>query len=287
MSGYNYTGPIDCTIDLDLSSLKGKTGVITGGANGIGGAYARALLSAGCFVVIGDLDATRGEELVTEFPKQLHFVPCNVTNWDDQVRLFEEAASFSPSKKIHYVVANAGIIKSDDVFSYSAEGPTKPELGTIDVNVYGTLYTTKLAMHYFVKQNGTTGPSEEQEDTCLVFTGSGAGIHDCLRIPQYCASKWAVRGMMHELRRTTHYYGSRVNVIHLWYVKTSILSEETFEQVKAKGVDFATAEDIGQCLLRIVSDIKRSMATRCLSRQGSGRVKDTPIWGLRTPKRMS
>ncbi|KAH0145660.1 hypothetical protein KCU67_g12555, partial [Aureobasidium melanogenum] len=38
------------------------------------------------------------------------------------------------------------------------------------------------------------------------------------------------------------------------YVKTKILSEEAFEHVKSKGVDFATVEDAGQCLLRILSD---------------------------------
>lgn len=47
------------------------------------------------------------------------FVECDTTIWDDQVRLFREAASFSPTGKIAYVVANAGVIRQDDVFSYS------------------------------------------------------------------------------------------------------------------------------------------------------------------------
>lgn len=32
------------------------------------------------------------------------------------------------------------------------------------------------------------------------------------------------------------------------------MSEEAFEQVKSKGVEFATTEDAGSCLLRILSD---------------------------------
>lgn len=50
--------------------------------------------------------------------RSTRFIPCDVTQWEDQVRLFEEAASFSPSKKIHYVVANAGIAPGDDVFAF-------------------------------------------------------------------------------------------------------------------------------------------------------------------------
>jgi len=87
----------------------------------------------------------------------------------------------------------------------------------MDVNVTGVLYTTKLATHYFIKQNGEK-PSESQDDTCLILMGSGAAFLDCLRIPQYSASKWAARGIMHALRRTAFYYGSRVNVISPWSV---------------------------------------------------------------------
>lgn len=38
--------PVDCTIDANTSVLSGKTAVVTGGANGIGEAYVRALHAA-------------------------------------------------------------------------------------------------------------------------------------------------------------------------------------------------------------------------------------------------
>lgn len=59
---------------------------------------------------------------------------------------------------------------------------------------------------------------------------------------------------MHALRRTAYHYGSRVNVISPWYVKTNILSDADFERVRSLGVEFATTEDAGRCLLRILSD---------------------------------
>lgn len=61
-----------------------------------------------------------------------------------------------------------------------------------------------------------------------------------------------MRGIMHSLRRTAHHYGSRVNVISPWYVRTNILSEEAFQHVSDVGVQFAEREDAGKCLLRIL-----------------------------------
>lgn len=149
-------------------------------------------------------------------------------------------------------MANAGIISRDDVFSYESE-PTKPNLKVLDVNITGTMYTSKLAMHHFVKQNGQT-QSSSQQDTCLILIGSGAAFLDCLRAPIYQATKWAARGIMHSLRRTTHFYGSRVNTICPWYVETGILDHDMWRKVEAAGVQLATLADAGQCLLRILSD---------------------------------
>lgn len=205
-------------------------------------------------MVIGDRNASAGQKLTSE-PSRTKFVQCDVTEWDDQARLFKEAAAISPSGKIHYVIANAGITNRDDVFSFDGadQGPHRPDLKIIDVNLKGVLYTAKLAMHYFVLQNGQT-PRQSQEDTCLILISSGAGFLDVPRSPQYCSTKWAIRGIMHSLRRTAFYYGSRINVIAPWYVRTNILSEEEFNAVQAAGVEFARAEDAAECALRIFSD---------------------------------
>ena len=143
------------------------------------------------------------------------FVKCDTASWDDQVALFSTAARFSDSGKIDFVVANAGITKKDEVFAYDPSGPRKPDLKIIDVNIKGPLYTSKLAMHYFVAQNGES-QSATQEDTCLVLISSGAGFLDCPRAPQYQASKYGMRGIMHSMRRSAHHYGSRVNIIAPW-----------------------------------------------------------------------
>ena len=47
-----------------MRGLKGKTVLVTGGANGIGAAIARRLADEGCVVGILDLDAASGEKVV-------------------------------------------------------------------------------------------------------------------------------------------------------------------------------------------------------------------------------
>ncbi|KAH0285513.1 hypothetical protein KCU62_g7507, partial [Aureobasidium sp. EXF-3399] len=93
------------------------------------------------------------------------------------------------------------------VFSYDASGPREPDLKVVDVNLKGVLYTSKLATHYFISQNGKT-ETKQQEDTCLILIGSGAAFLDCPRSPQYQATK---------------------------YVGTKILSKEAFDHVKSFG----------------------------------------------------
>jgi NAD(P)-dependent dehydrogenase (short-subunit alcohol dehydrogenase family) len=164
------------------------------------------------------------------------FVKCDVTSWEDQLKLFAQAALFTG--KVDYVIANAGIFRKDEVFTFSGEiyhrctepetddipigkdqEPMKPDLAAVDVNLKGTLYTTKLALHYFVKQNGEL-PSPQQEENCLVLIGSGAAFLDCPRGPVYPSTKWGVRGIMHSMRRTAFYHGGRVNMISPWYYYT-------------------------------------------------------------------
>lgn len=55
---------------------------------------------------------------VTDIWRRTDFIHCDVTNWEDQAHLFHSAAARSPSGRIDYVVANAGISTKDDVFTY-------------------------------------------------------------------------------------------------------------------------------------------------------------------------
>ena len=45
--------------------------------------------------------------------------------------------------------------------------PEKPDLNIVRVNIDGTFYTWKLAVHYFRKQ-----PETDDRDRCFIITGS-------------------------------------------------------------------------------------------------------------------
>lgn len=45
------------------------------------------------------------------------FVKCDVSKWDQQLALFKDAIANSSAHRVDIVVANAGIITPDDVFT--------------------------------------------------------------------------------------------------------------------------------------------------------------------------
>ncbi|EXJ65481.1 hypothetical protein A1O7_01822 [Cladophialophora yegresii CBS 114405] len=254
MQPYTNNGPVDTDVDFDTSHVKGKTAVVTGGANGIGEAYVRALTKAGAFVVIADLDTEKGTRLEKEFGGSAKFVKTNVTVWADQLAAFKTAISSGPSGRVDIVVANAGISGADSVFfnNVDAEEPEEPKLNIINVNLIGVLYTIKLALHYFRRQNALN--KDKPLDQVLVLQGSLAGYLDLAGAVQYIASKFGLRGILRSLRRTEHVHNIRVNYIGPWFVETKILSKPVVQHLTGQGISFATVEDAAQCLMRIVSD---------------------------------
>lgn len=54
------------------------------------------------------------ETLLRQINSRAKFMKCDVRNWDEQVAVFEAASAVSPCKSIDIVIANAGIIGSDD-----------------------------------------------------------------------------------------------------------------------------------------------------------------------------
>jgi len=248
---YQNNGPITIPAPLRLERLSGKSVLVTGAASGLGKAYAQAFVKAGAYVTLVDFNESLGKEIASALGENAQFIKCDVTNWDQQVEAFEVAMKNSPQKSCDIVIANAGILGHDGVFTLQdpAGSPEKPDLQTINTNLIGVLYTAKLAIHYFRRQ-----PLDASRDRCLILKSSLAGYLDAPGWIQYNASKFGVRGVMRCLRRTSWQEGIRVNLVAPWYVRTPIIPEEAQEYLDQKGIEFALVEDCCQAMLLIGSD---------------------------------
>jgi len=248
---YENHGPIDCDVSPDLSKLKGKSVVITGGANGLGEAYVRAFTGAGAYVTFGDINEERGKSIAEELGQNVQFVKCDTTSWTEQLNMFKQAVAKSPAKSCDIVIANAGVSGPDDVYAMEdpSGDPTEPQLRILKINMIAVMYTVKLAMHYFRVQ-----PEAPDRDRCFIFKGSIAGFLDQPGTWQYCGAKFGLRGVMRSARRTSWMEGIRVNYVGPWYTKTTILSQAVIERLESKGVKFSLVEDCAAAMLRLATD---------------------------------
>lgn len=93
----------------------------------------------------------------------------------------------------------------------SGEEPQPPDFKILDVNVRGVIITCKLARYYFKQHELTAG-----RDRCFIVMSSAAGYGDVPGGPIYMMSKFAARGLMRCIRRTTFLDGIRACALAPW-----------------------------------------------------------------------
>lgn len=252
---YTYTGPIDHTVVPDFANVKDKSVIITGGANGIGETCVRKFVDAGAFVTFADVN-DRGKDIEKELNangKRCVYVKCDIRDWDQQKAMFETAKAQSPANSVDIVIANAGISRSsgDSLWNLdSPDGePTKPDLNIVEVNLRGSLYTWKLAVHYFRMQ-----PEAEARDRCFIITGSMVAYIDSPGNWEYTATKYALRGFMRTARRSSWEQGIRINYVAPCWIKSAIRTAEYEKWLLDRGIEFGEQEDVAGCMMRIASD---------------------------------
>ncbi|CAG8909737.1 unnamed protein product [Penicillium egyptiacum] len=119
---------------------------------------------------------------------------------------------------IDAVLANAGMNKEDLLAEdLDANGRLlPPNLGSIDVNLVGTAYTVKTAVHFFRKW---------PETKCqIVLTASAASYLDTPPLYLYCAAKTGTLGLMRGLRSQLVRQNITINVVAPWMTITNMVS---------------------------------------------------------------
>jgi NAD(P)-dependent dehydrogenase (short-subunit alcohol dehydrogenase family) len=260
---------VDFSKPTDTSTIKDKTILITGGASGLGAGFFTAWAALGANVIIGDINESRGRQLVESTTtstgnKRLYFLALDVTSWESQVSFFREAAKLSPHGGIDCVVANAGIGGSPESIAFeeppdytTIASPAKPSFQIIQVNLIGLLYTTTLAISYLSRNpssercspNGVPGP----RDRHIVLISSMAGLCPIATQSIYGASKHGVIGLFRSLRITVPIlHGIRVNALCPYFVHTPILGVDG-SAILAGGAP-ATMDGVTEAATKLVAD---------------------------------
>jgi 3-oxoacyl-[acyl-carrier protein] reductase len=172
-----------------MFSLAGRSALVTGAGQGIGGAVARALAAAGAAVLVTDVDkdaaAAAAAEIVSAGGRAESAV-LDVRDAGQAARAAAQAAELTGGT-LHVVVNNAGVIAPAMFAKMTAE----QFQFVLDVHVGGTFTVSQAALPFLA--TGGTGR--------IINVTSAAGLVGTIGQVNYGAAKAAVVGLTKSLAK--------------------------------------------------------------------------------------
>ncbi len=216
--------------------------LITGASSGIGAATARHAADAGYRLVLAARSADRLRTLADSLggPERALAVTCDVTEWDQQQAMVQQALEHFGQLDVAW--ANAGFGAARGFLKESPEYWRSMVL----TNVYGAALTIRACL-----------PSITESRGHFLLTGSVAGRR-ALPGSLYSSTKWAVTGMGESLRQECNGTGVRVTVIEPGMVDTPFFDNPVTNALSpddiARAVLFAISQpphvDVNEVLVR-------------------------------------
>lgn len=166
--------------------FKDKVVIVTGASTGIGRAIAKEFAVEGSRVML----AARSADKLRELEDELVTLGCDVSHCITDVSREEDCrnlieATVEKYGTVHILINNAGI--SMRALFRDVDLSVLKRL--MDVNFWGTVYCTKYALPYILKNNGS-----------VVGVSSIAGFHGLPGRTGYSASKFAMHGFLETIR---------------------------------------------------------------------------------------
>lgn len=212
--------------------------MVTGGARGIGAAYARILVSEGAKVVIGDLLDAQGEALAKELGTNARYVHLDVTEpnqWSEAVAFAVEAFG-----GLNILVNNAGIASSAPITEFKLDMWRK----TIDINLTGTFLGMQSVIPEIAKSKGGS----------IINISSVEGLRGSAGLHAYVASKFGVRGLTKSVALDVAHLGIRVNSIHPGLIETDMTKNVSAESLQIPMGRSAKPAEVAKLMLFLASD---------------------------------
>jgi ribitol 2-dehydrogenase len=216
-----------------MEGLESKVVIITGASSGIGAATARLLAQHGAKIVLAARSTDKIRALAKELGDNALALTTDVTKSKSVIAMVEK--TIRHFGRIDVLFANAGIYIPGQV----AEGNPDDWATLMDVNVNGVLRCVHAVLPHM------TG----QKSGDILVTSSISGFVDIHWEPVYSASKHAIQGFVHTLRRQVAKDGIRVGAVapgrvanELWgIVDEAEIKRHTKKRISIRSEDVAEA----------------------------------------------
>jgi len=168
-------------------SVKGEIVLITGAGHGIGKELALQYASQGATVVCWDINEKNNKETVKEIDKlgypKAHAYVCDVANRNNVNQVAKKVQD--EVGDISILINNAGIMPCHLFLQHTPDEIER----IININVMAHFWILQAILPIMQKNNNGH----------IMALSSCAGLAGIKNLVPYCASKWAVRGMMEAL----------------------------------------------------------------------------------------
>lgn len=221
----------------ELIGLEDKVAVVTGAASGIGLATSKLLASAGCQVIMLDINAAaglRGAEDIKADGGKAEFFSCDVTSIADCKSVMNKIESVY--ERVDILFNNAGVIRRQNAVDHSEADWDL----VLDVSLKSVFLLSKYAIPLMARNGGGS----------IINTGSGWGLKGGDNAVSYCAAKAGVVNITKAMAIDHGKDNIRVNCICPGDTDTPLLRGEA-EQLKLDEKAFLIASGADRPLRRI------------------------------------
>lgn len=234
---------------LEKFSLKGKSGIVTGGGSGIGQGMVTGLAEAGAEVMISGRNMERLKETVQKLEHaEGRVIPVTMDMADrDSIKALVDKA-VAEFGKIDFLFNNAGTIYRSQCEDFPMEEWDK----VIQVNLSAPFYMSQCVAKVMIEK-GIKGK--------IINTASLLAVHGGKMVPAYAASKGGLVQATKTMCNDWGKYGINVNAIGPGWVKTDLTkalrdNPERFNEISSRIplLRWADPEDLAGAAVFLASD---------------------------------